>query len=98
MAERSVMTARGNVLPAMACHSRATAVRAAQAEAVKFNLMAGTQAPPTRQQDDAAATLRHLVSLHDEGLLADEEFAARRAEVIARIQGGELTVTTAART
>jgi len=61
------------------------AVRAAQAEAVKFNLMTGTHAPPDRQQDDVAAILRKLVSLHDEGLLTDEEFAAKRAEVIARI-------------
>jgi hypothetical protein len=61
------------------------AVRAAQAEAVKFNLMAGTHAPPDRQQDDVAAILRKLVSLHDEGLLTDEEFAAKRAEVVARI-------------
>lgn len=61
------------------------AVRAAQAEAVKFNLMAGTSVPPAQQQDDAAAILRNLVSLHDEGLLTDEEFAAKRAEVIARI-------------
>lgn len=61
------------------------AVRAAQAEAVKFNLIAATPAPPTRQQDDVAAVLRMLVSLHDEGLLTDDEFAAKRAEVIARI-------------
>jgi putative oligomerization/nucleic acid binding protein len=61
------------------------AVRAAQAEAVKFNLMAGTATPPARQQEDAAATLRKLASLHDEGLLTDEEFAAKRAEVIARM-------------
>ena len=60
-------------------------VRAAQAEAVRFNLMAGTPAPPARQQDDVAAILRKLASLHDEGLLTDEEFAAKRAEVIARI-------------
>jgi putative oligomerization/nucleic acid binding protein len=62
------------------------AVRAAQAEAVKFNLMAATPAaPPAQQQEDVAAILRKLVSLHDEGLLTDEEFAAKRAEVIARI-------------
>jgi hypothetical protein len=61
------------------------AVRAAQAEVVKFNLMAGTSVPPAQQQDDAAAILRNLVSLHDEGLLTDEELAAKRAEVIARI-------------
>jgi hypothetical protein len=62
-----------------------TAVRAAQAEAVKFNLMAGTPAAQAQQQDDVAAILRKLASLHEEGLLTDEEFAAKRAEVIARI-------------
>jgi hypothetical protein len=60
-------------------------VRAAQAEAVKFNLMAGQPAPPVQQQEDVAVVLRKLASLHDEGLLTDEEFAAKRAEVIARI-------------
>ncbi|HEY3956383.1 MAG TPA: SHOCT domain-containing protein [Streptosporangiaceae bacterium] len=61
------------------------AVRTAQAEAIKFNLMAGTPAPAAQPQDDMAAILRKLASLHDEGLLTDEEFAAKRAEVIARI-------------
>lgn len=60
-------------------------VRTAQADAVKFNLLAGTSSQPVQQQDDAAAVLRKLASLHDEGLLTDEEFAAKRAEVIARI-------------
>ena len=61
------------------------AVRAAQAEAVKFNLLAGAPAEPAPQQDDVAVVLRKLASLHGEGLLTDEEFAAKRAEVIARI-------------
>lgn len=61
------------------------AVRAAQAEAVKFNLMAATPAPQAQPQDDVAVILRKLTSLHDEGLLTDDEFAAKRAEVIARI-------------
>jgi hypothetical protein len=61
------------------------AVRTAQAEAVKFNLIAGIPTPPAQQRDDVAAILRKLTSLHDEGLLTDEEFAAKRAEVIARI-------------
>jgi hypothetical protein len=61
------------------------AVRDAQAQAVRFNLLAATAAPPVQQQDDVAAILRKLVSLHDEGLLTDDEFAAKRAEVIARI-------------
>lgn len=62
-----------------------TAVRAAQAEAIKFNLVADRPTPPAPQQDDVAAILRKLASLRDEGLLTDEEFAAKRAEVIARI-------------
>jgi hypothetical protein len=61
------------------------AIRAAQAEAIKFNLMAAVPAPLAQQQDDVAAILRKLVSLHNEGLLTDDEFAAKRAEVIARI-------------
>jgi hypothetical protein len=59
-------------------------VRAAQAEAVKFNLLAGPPAPAA-QEDDVAAVLRKLASLHGEGLLTDEEFTAKRAEVIARM-------------
>jgi hypothetical protein len=61
------------------------AVRAAQAEAVKFNLMADKASEPPPKQDDVADVLRKLASLHDEGLLTDEEFAAKRAEIIARI-------------
>ena len=61
------------------------AVRAAQAEAVKFNLLVGAPALPAPQQEDVAVVLRKLASLHDEGLLTEEEFAAKRAEVIARI-------------
>jgi hypothetical protein len=52
---------------------------------VKFNLMTGASVLPAQQQEDVAAVLRKLASLHDEGLLTDEEFAAKRAEVIARI-------------
>jgi hypothetical protein len=61
------------------------AVRDAQAQAVKFNLLAAAPAPSAQQQDDAGAVLRKLASLHSEGLLTDDEFAAKRAEVIARI-------------
>jgi hypothetical protein len=61
------------------------AVRDAQAQAIKFNLLAATPAPPVQQQDDVEATLRKLASLHDKGLMTDDEFAAKRAEVIARI-------------
>jgi hypothetical protein len=61
------------------------AVRDAQAQAVKFNLLAAAPALPVQQQDDVEAILRKLASLHDKGLLTDDEFAAKRAEVIARI-------------
>jgi hypothetical protein len=61
------------------------AVRTAQAEAVKFNLMAAVPTSPAQQQDDVAVILRKLTSLHEEGLLTDDEFAAKRAEVIARM-------------
>jgi hypothetical protein len=47
--------------------------------------MAGTRASRAQQHEDVAAILRKLTSLRDEGLLTDEEFAAKRAEVIARI-------------
>jgi hypothetical protein len=60
------------------------AVRDDQAQDVKFYLM-GTDTPPARQRGDVAAVLRKLASLHDEGLLTDDEFAAKRVEVIARI-------------
>ncbi len=61
------------------------AVRDAQAQAIKFNLLSTPPAPPVQQQDDVTAVLRKLTSLHNEGLLTDDEFAAKRAEVIARI-------------
>ena len=63
------------------------AVGAAQGEALKFNLLASPPAAqqPQPAQEDTAATLRKLADLHREGLLTDEEYAAKRAEVIARI-------------
>jgi hypothetical protein len=65
-------------------------VRQAQAEAVRFNLMTGRHAPPAdpvppQEQQNVTATLRTLTSMHDEGLLTDEEYVAKRTEVIARI-------------
>lgn len=79
------------IFPDGSYHERALdgnkAVGAAQSEALKFNLLAS---PPAAQQpqparEDTAATLRKLASLHDEGLLTDEEYAAKRAEAIARL-------------
>jgi Short C-terminal domain len=63
------------------------AVGAAQSEALKFNLLASPPAAqqPQPAQEDTAATIRKLADLHREGLLTDEEYAAKRAEVIARI-------------
>ncbi len=78
-------------LPCGSYHERALdsnkAVGAAQSEALKFNLLASPPAAqqPQPAQEDTAATLRKLASLHDEGLLTDEEYAAKRAEVIARL-------------
>lgn len=79
------------IFPDGSYHERALdsnkAVGAAQSEALKFNLLASPPAArqPQPAQEDTAATLRKLASLHDEGLLTDEEYAAKRAEVIARI-------------
>jgi hypothetical protein len=63
------------------------AVGAAQSEALKFNLLASPPAAqqPQPAQEDTAATLRKLADLHREGMLTDEEYSAKRAEVIARI-------------
>jgi hypothetical protein len=61
------------------------AVRDAQSEALRFNLVASPPGAAQPAPDDTAATLRKLASLHDEGLLSDEEYAAKRTEVIARI-------------
>jgi len=62
-------------------------VRDAQAEAIRFNLMAGTlrEQSDDTPREDVATTLRNLASLHHEGLLTDEEYAAKHAEVIGRI-------------
>jgi hypothetical protein len=79
------------IFPDGSYHERALdsnkAVGAAQSEALKFNLLASPPAAqqPEPAQEDTAATLRKLASLHDEGLLTDEEYAAKRAEVIARL-------------
>lgn len=79
------------IFPDGSYHERALdgnkAVGEAQNEALKFNLLASppTAQPPQPAQEDAAATLRKLASLHDEALLTDEEYAAKRAEVIARL-------------
>lgn len=79
------------IFPDGSYHERALdgnkAVGIAQSEALKFNLLANPPAAqqPQPAQEDAAATLRKLENLHNEGLLTHEEYAAKRTEVIARL-------------
>jgi hypothetical protein len=50
-------------------------------------MTAGT-APPTSSQvssQEIFATLERLAGLHKNGVLTDEEFAAKKAELLARI-------------
>ncbi len=39
-------------------------------------------APPPPPQDDATAELQKLASLHSQGVLTDEEFAAAKAKIL----------------
>ena len=55
------------------------AIRDAVLAAIKGNTAAVAPA------DDASTALRKLAGLHDSGLLSDDEFAAKRAEIIERI-------------
>ena len=55
------------------------AIRDAVLAAIEGNTAAE---PPA---DDASTALRKLAGLHDSGLLSDDEFAAKRAEIIERI-------------
>jgi hypothetical protein len=61
-------------------------VRAAQKQVVQFNALAGTTATAVTETDnDHAARLRKLQELREAGLLSQEEYEAKRAEVIASI-------------
>jgi hypothetical protein len=55
------------------------AIRDAVLAAIERNTTAATPA------DDASTALKELAALHDSGLLSDDEFAAKRAEIIKRI-------------
>jgi len=62
------------------------AVREAQKQVVQFNALAGASAPTaTEAGSDPAVKLRKLQELRDAGLLSQEEYAAKRAEVIKTI-------------
>ncbi len=61
-------------------------VREAQKQAVQFNALAGASAPATSEREsDPAVKLRKLQELRDAGLLTQDEYEAKRAEVISSI-------------
>jgi hypothetical protein len=67
-----------------------TAIRAAQSDAVKFNTLAGPGDQPVTEPVQppspvAGERLAEVTRLHDEGLLTDEEFQAKRAEIISQL-------------
>jgi hypothetical protein len=67
-----------------------SAIRAAQSAAVKFNALARSEdqpvtAPPQPPPATASERLAEVTRLHDEGLLTDEEFQAKRAEIISQL-------------
>ncbi len=59
---------------------RAAAQRAAEATR-GWNAQSGSMAAPT----DDATVIEQLVRLHEQGLLTDAEFSAKKAEVLARM-------------
>ncbi len=61
-------------------------VREAQKQVVQFNAFAGTTAAiVTPADNDHAARLRNLQELREAGLVTQEEYEAKRAEIIASI-------------
>jgi hypothetical protein len=68
---------------ALCCNSE---VRAAQEQVARFNALAGTVAPETIKMDPGhVVKLQNLRALRDAGLLSQEEYAAKRAEIIASL-------------
>lgn len=66
------------------------AIRSAQRDAVKFNALATASRPPTEPSPPAtprtaADRLAEVTRMHNDGLLTDEEYQAKRAEIIAEI-------------
>ncbi len=64
-----------------------SAVRAAQKEVVQFNALAGAATRPdtTPADSDPATRLRKLQDLRDADLLTQEEYEAKRAEIISSL-------------
>jgi hypothetical protein len=61
-------------------------VRAAQEQVAQFNALAGTAAPETTTMDPGhVVKLQNLRALREAGLLSQEEYAAKRAEIIASL-------------
>jgi membrane protease subunit (stomatin/prohibitin family) len=65
----------------------ATAVsgRVARRQASKYQQQQAAQAPPEAPPapaDDTTAQLQQLAELHAQGILTDEEFAAKKAQIL----------------
>lgn len=65
----------------------ATAVsgRVARRQASKYQQQQAAQAPPEAppaSADDTTAQLQQLAELHAQGILTDEEFAAKKAQIL----------------
>lgn len=66
------------------------AIRAAQRDALKFNALVGSASAPVMPQPASnpptpRERLVELTRLHEEGLLTDEEYQAKRAEIISQL-------------
>jgi hypothetical protein len=64
-----------------------TEIRAAQSDTVKFNALAGSADQPVAAPTPPTAgeRLAEVTRLHDQNLLTDEEFQAKRAEIISQL-------------
>jgi hypothetical protein len=60
-------------------------IRAAQKQVMQFSELAGTAAPEISKNAGHAARLRELQELWEAGLLSQQEYDAKRAEIIASI-------------
>lgn len=66
------------------------AIRLAQSDAVKFNVLVASVSPPATAEPPSRALsprerLMELTNLHEVGLLTDEEYQAKRAEIIIQL-------------
>jgi hypothetical protein len=66
------------------------AIRLAQSDAVKFNALVGSMSLPAPAEPPSKALsprerLMELTNLHEDGLLTDEEYRAKRAEIISQL-------------